>query len=905
MVLRAAAAVADSARRIDGIELGKRPEGPGGAEVGAEGRERDGYVRRASRGGGDGRVQQGAAFIREGAEVGREVALVELVVVQEAGLEVGSADVVPTDFGDHVFGDLTLDVEGVGDVFRSAADFVVLPPGLVVVVVEIRSEEGRLGPGGEAVGQAEGRGEALRIDLGNVVDLNEALEVGGAADGADDGKRAGGAGADDGFIVQGVGHADAGAEAAEPGIDEAAFSFATFAVASEDEGTGAAVGAGVGPGGREIRELIEGGVGGDVDVVAEAVVDGEPLADAPIVLDIATDVGVALGDVAGGVDIAGDGSAEEEGGKAVAGSVGEVADLAGDAAIEADLALDILLAEAVVVNHLIGHAHFESVLASDHGEVVIEAEGVVFGAVVGGAAPIREIAAEADVQEIVVAVGDVAEADAVFPVLGTNGEGAIDFFPIVAAGVEAIEGGGADGPIPTDAVLLSESIVVVIAIQEAGEADGAGGAGAGGAGVAAVETGEFMLVADVVVAADGKFVEGLEAGTGLKVVIADIAGGSGDAAGVGQGGLAEFEHASGKGVDAVGGDLVIGELIADLDAVDEAGGIGIKDGDLAIGGVDPVGEVAVVEFAGGDGEEGRVGPFAVAEAFVGDEEEAFVFAVVEFGDEDGPADGGSEVVLLDDGPGAAGAVVGEEVGVEFFVAEEFEGVAVEFVGTAFGDEGHESAEGAAVFGFEAVGVDGEFGDGVEGRGVEGGPGGLEGATGGGGDAVEGYTVGRGLAAADGEVVVAVVRGFSFGGEEGEIEGATHVAGDDEGERVDEFVGNGGLDFGIFHLDLGAAGADFDGLLAGTDFEDGVEAVDAGGGDGEVFTDEGFEAFFLDTDGVGADGEGGEGIVAGVGGDGRISGVGLGLGYGDAGTGDGGSGGIFDGASDKAAVLLRE
>ena len=164
----------------------------------------------------------------------------------------------------------------------------------------------------------------------------------------------------------------------------------------------------------------------------------------------------------------------------------------------------------------------------------------------------------------------------------------------------------------------------------------------------------------------------------------------------------------------------------------------------------------------------------------------------------------------------------------------------------------------------------ELGDGVEGRGVEGGPGGLEGAAGGGGDAVESDAVGSGLAAADGEVVIAVVGGFGFGGEKGEIEGAAHVAGDYQGQRVDEFVGDRGLDFGIFHLDLGAAGADFDGLLARADFEDSVETIDAGRGDGEVFADEGFESFLFDADGVGADREGGEGVVAGVGRDGRVS-----------------------------------
>jgi hypothetical protein len=137
------------------------------------------------------------------------------------------------------------------------------------------------------------------------------------------------------------------------------------------------------------------------------------------------------------------------------------------------------------------------------------------------------------------------------------------------------------------------------------------------------------------------------------------------------------------------------------DAVDEALRVWIEDGDLAVGGVDPVGEIAVVEFARGDGKEGGR-TLAVAEALLGDEEEAFIFAVVGFSDRDRAADGGSEVVLLQDGAGSFGA--------EFLVTEELEGVAVEFVGVAFGDEGHESAEGEVV-----IAVVGGFGFGRGGR----------------------------------------------------------------------------------------------------------------------------------------------------------------------------------------------
>jgi len=195
--------------------------------------------------------------------------------------------------------------------------------------------------------------------------------------------------------------------------------------------------------------------------------------------------------------------------------------------------------------------------------------------------------------------------------------------------------------------------------------------------------------------------------------------------------------------------LVVRELLTG-DLSGSVGGLGggVVDGDDSPCGVDPLRQIAVIHFGGGDGAGGSGGAGAVAEGFVGDEEERLVFVVVELRDEDGSADGGAVVVLLADGDADAAGVVEGVVGIEFLVAEELVGGAVEAVGAGLGDEVHGASAGGAVLGFEAVGIDGELSDGVDGGGPGGDPPLLEGAGGVGGDAIESGSVTGGLAAAE-------------------------------------------------------------------------------------------------------------------------------------------------------------
>ena len=108
------------------------------------------------------------------------------------------------------------------------------------------------------------------------------------------------------------------------------------------------------------------------------------------------------------------------------------------------------------------------------------------------------------------------------------------------------------------------------------------------------------------------------------------------------------------------------------------------------------------------------GGINLADAFIGEEEECFVF-------EDGAADGAAELVFAQlglagrDGVGGGSDVDDVEVvaRVEEVVAEELEDGAVELVGAGAGDGVDDAAGFAAVFGGGVGSDDGEFLDGVD------------------------------------------------------------------------------------------------------------------------------------------------------------------------------------------------
>ena len=618
----------------------------------------------------------------------------------------------------------------------------------------------------------------------------------GTLDGGDAGEGAAVAGADGSFGVEAVGDTDAGADAAVPAGDEAAGVLAAGAETGEPERAGAAVGAGVGTVGIEVRVLVLQVGGGHGDVVADAVVDGEFPGDAEVILGVEAVVGEALRDVANGFRPAEERIAEQEGGKgaAAAGREGGGAGDGGAEEVEVGAARDVLLAETIGILLLEGEAELEGMGAADVAQVVLQAPTRLIGAVVGGAAPAGELR-EVDGGEVLVAVDDVGDADLTLPVFVHVGREAV-----LREGVfgerQVVDHAGVDGPIVGDAVGFGVPGLELAAPEGLRQAGGAGGAGLAAELGGVPQEAHAVVGAEHLVAFDGPLIgRGDFGAAGDQIVLADVAARAGGEAAVRGNGRAEAGDGGRGAGEAVGGDLVTGEDIADAAGAGGVGpgGGGVVDGDQAVGLIDPVAEVAAVHLRGRHGQDDIVGANTIAESFVGDKEEGLVAAVIEFRNADRAGERPAEVVLAVDG--AAG---GEETAsVHGIVAEEVVNGAVDVVGAGLGGEGHDAAARLAIFGFEAVGIDGKLGETFDGGGIEGGFGGVAGAVGADGVAVEGRVPCRRLAAAEREALAVAAR---FGRHGDQIKGAAHGAGDNERQFIDEFVLHLGADFGRVGLD---------------------------------------------------------------------------------------------------------
>src|SRR4029453_9252611 len=125
-------------------------------------------------------------------------------------------------------------------------------------------------------------------------------------------------------------------------------------------------------------------------------------------------------------------------------------------------------------------------------------------------------------------------------------------------------------------------------------------------------------------------------------------------------------------IHQISGNLVAGELRASVASVriPHLRG-GIENRYLLVGAVNPVGEIASVNFGCWNGLREAVGARAIAEGFVGEEEEGFVFPFVNFRNPDRAAYRGAEVMLLVYRDRDACTVVEEVVGIQGIVAEEF------------------------------------------------------------------------------------------------------------------------------------------------------------------------------------------------------------------------------------------
>ena len=111
------------------------------------------------------------------------------------------------------------------------------------------------------------------------------------------------------------------------------------------------------------------------------------------------------------------------------------------------------------------------------------------------------------------------------------------------------------------------------------------------------------------------------------------------------------------------------------------------------------------------------GRLALRRALVGEEKETFVTAVVDFWNENRPAQGGTKLVAFQaivaaDVRARRDGRIEEIACVDGFVANELEGAAMDTVGAGLGDGVDQTARLAAEFGGKVVGLDAEFLQGI-------------------------------------------------------------------------------------------------------------------------------------------------------------------------------------------------
>lgn len=179
-----------------------------------------------------------------------------------------------------------------------------------------------------------------------------------------------------------------------------------------------------------------------------------------------------------------------------------------------------------------------------------------------------------------------------------------------------------------------------------------------------------------------------------------------------------FEGVDGNRAQETGGDDVASERVADI-----AGGAGRAGWVKSRGArVEDLYEAAVLEcglgevacalelcrYGAGEGADA-----ALSEAFVGGKKEGPVFAIVDFGDDDRATDCAAELVATEGSAGLASAVGIEAIGVEHGVAQEVVERAVQGVGAAAHGEADHAAARAAEFRSIRRSIDLEFLDGVD------------------------------------------------------------------------------------------------------------------------------------------------------------------------------------------------
>src|SRR5579875_1980765 len=335
----------------------------------------------------------------------------------------------------------------------------------------------------------------------------------------------------------------------------------------------------------------------------------------------------------------------------------------------------------------------------------------------------------------------------------------------------------------------------------------------------------------------------------------------------------------------------------DVDAVDRLGGWAEVVEDRRAG------RVRKNQDAGASAGRGNIGSNVCALA----ETTAFIVAVEEELILDyRSAEGEAEAVVHRARPRQPEAVVRPRVGVKGAALIVLIRRAVQFVGSALGDDGDLAAlaaiqAGGGVGGDNAKFLSGFDGDLNERRGL--------GFARDGGVAVGSFHVAGGVATVheEGGLVAGGAGNLpshdvvSDHGGDGRLEAKKRAdLALNGGEAQHGGAGNGGADGGVGGLQFGArGGGDFDGLRGGADLKGDIVSISVRDGDNDAGDDMGLEAVRGDLHGVRAGLDRGEEIMAGRIGDGIADGVGSRLRESDFGTRNNGVRRVNDGAGNRA------
>ena len=304
-------------------------------------------------------------------------------------------------------------------------------------------------------------------------------------------------------------------------------------------------------------------------------------------------------------------------------------------------------------------------------------------------------------------------------------------------------------------------------------------------------------------------------------------------------------------------------------------------------------EVAARFGRGGKEDLARGNAFTDAIAFIGAEDEGFVFF-------DGAAESGAKLILLVIGNDG----IEEAFGVEDFIAEEFVEVAVNLIGSGFGDDVDDRARVAAVFRVEGIGEDTKFVDGIgrrlDGRGVHKDVVSIA--------AIHHVIVGAASAAVHGNDARIVTTVEKIGAElrlhaRLQLEELVGIAGI-ERELADGTIRHDGAELRGGGVNHGRSSGDFDALRGRAKLQGDIDIEDLIEVQNDAFVDVFLEALLVDVDFVAADGDLDEAVVAVFSGEdlpGRARSF---IDELHGGGGDGSAARVGNGSADAAAGALR-